>query len=98
MKSFKIAAAKVAASFKARSEDVERAALMAARGSDYRQLAKFLPKTDISVRAVRFPDGLVFLTTTDISVGAFDRPVHSRDSKGVGRARSNGRLSRKEVL
>lgn len=38
----------------------------------------------------------------NLSVGAiapseFDRPVHSRDSKGVGRARSNGRSKRKVV-
>lgn len=97
MTSFDAVAAKVADGSGASAGDVKRAALLAARGASYTELSKFLPLTDISVHVTRFPAGLSFLSITDISVSDFDRPVHSRDSKGVRRARSNGHSVRKAV-
>lgn len=97
MNSFDAVACRVAQIYGVCVDDVKRAAVMAARGADYSGLSKFLPRTDISVRIISFPEGLKFLTSTDISVCCgFDRSVHSRSSKGVSRARSNG-LSRKVV-
>ena len=96
MKTFNDAARLIASKSGRSTEEVKRAAISAARGSSYSGLAKFLPVTDISVSVSVSPGGLKFLSITDISVG-FDRPVHSRDSKGVGRARSNGRSKRKVV-